>query len=797
MAGEPAGAVRLWFPADNLTDRVRKLRTEYFSYSDREYFRNEIIPFICREDDDIIWSPHNWGVSPELHITFKSFQDSLMALGKLVELPDGFWSEPIVVRRAIFFDLVISCWLPVKILDEELIVGSFFNSALSRTLTPQEGAEWRRLEDKWFKEFRKLDFFGIGNNGAVPGHLIPNYPKVLRRGFEGLKNYFLQLMENSEGAKRDFLRALIICCEATRKFAERYALEAEKLAQQEKNDTRKAELKKIAETCRHVPWRPARDFQEALQSLWFTHMLVMAAESYPGPGLSPGRVDQYLYPFYKQDIETGKITREQAKELIECWFIKHNYVYDFMGRMGTNQGINSGFGQLITLGGIGPDGEDAVNELTWLMLDAIDEMNMLEPKPNIRISENTSDAFLDRIVESLSKAQGAPFLLNFDETAMKALASEGVPKERLWDYAPVGCLENTLQGDDRSGTVDVNLNLAKAVELVFTRGRDMKFKIRLGPKTGDPLKFKSFDEFFDAYKKQLEAIADRLLNNARLADEIRARFEPTPYLSVLVDGCAESGRDVTAGGAVHNFITVEAVGFATAVDSLSAVKKLVFDEKRITMAELCKALKKNYSGFEPLRQLLLNKAPRYGNDDLEADSIAKEVNAIWSSYVSRQVSEATGRKFRAGMLSWNYWIIYATRVSATPDGRKRGTYLSNGICPVAGADRRGPTAVARSVAHSGIEMLPNGASHTITFNPSIMRNKEQRAKMKAFLRGYAKEGGTALQINMIDAETLRDAQKKPDEYRNLLVRVTGYNAYFTTLGKEIQDEIINRVSHNM
>ncbi len=801
MAPETAPYIEpnhLWSPSEGLSERVKKLREEYFSYYKRDYFRNEVMPFVCRPEGDVVWSSYNWGVSPEIHITFPSFESTLQSMGKTVPLPKGFWDEPLAVRRAVFFAEVLRCHMPIRILEGELIVGGQFNAALSRTLTEDESKEWRRKERKWFKEYRKQDFFGIGNCGAVPGHIIPDYPRVLREGFVGLTEYFRKIMDSVEKSDhKNFLRALIISAEATKDFAARYADRVEEILEEESDPSRMEELREIARICRKVPWEPAETFHEAAQSLWFTHMLVMTAESYPGPGLSPGRVDQYLYPYYKADVEAGRLSPEGAREIIRCWFIKHNYAYDFMGRVGTNQGINSGFGQLITLGGIGPDGEDASNELTWLMLDVIEELNMLEPKPNIRLHKNTPDNLLDRIVEMVSRTQGAPFLLNFDEIAMDALRWAGLPEERLWNYAPVGCLENTLQGDDRSGTVDVNLNLAKAAELVFTRGRDMKYKLRLGPRTADPAGFRSFGEFMEAYKTQLLGIMDKLLDSACLADEIRSQYELAPYLSAIVGGCAESGKDVCAGGPNYNFITVEGVGFADAIDSLAAVKKMVFDEKKVTMSELVKALRKNFKGYEKLRQMLINRAPKYGNDAPEVDAIAREINEFWTKEVFRRTSPATGRRFRGGYLSWNYWIIYATRVSALPDGRQRGRYLSNGICPSTGADVNGPTAVACSVNNVNLETVPNGASHTMSLSPSLVRDKEHRLKLKAFLRGYDKKGGSALQINMIDPQTLKKAQKNPLDYRNLLVRVTGYNAYFVTLGKEIQDEIISRESHAM
>ena len=267
-----------------------------------------------------------------------------------------------------------------------------------------------------------------------------------------------------------------------------------------------------------------------------------------------------------------------------------------------------------------------------------------------------------------------------------------------------------------------------------------------------------------------------------------------PYLSALVDGCLESGKDSNAGGARFNFLTVEGVALATAADSLAAVKKLVFEERQVEMEQLLEALRANFEGYESLRQTLLNKAPKYGNDDPYADQIAREVSRFWTEEVFRHTSP-TGKRYRGGYLSWNYWIAYAPTTAATPDGRRRGQFLSNAVCPVNGADRKGPTSVIKSVGQLGLETAPNGASHTMSFSPSLLRHPEKRQKLMALLRAYDQVGGTCLQVNVIDAETLRQAQKHPDEYRNLLVRVTGYNAYFTGLGKEIQDEIIARESH--
>jgi len=301
-----------------------------------------------------------------------------------------------------------------------------------------------------------------------------------------------------------------------------------------------------------------------------------------------------------------------------------------------------------------------------------------------------------------------------------------------------------------------------------------------------------WDQFESAFREQLSFCLRRLIELNNQADAIRALYEPTPYLSALVGGCIENRKDITAGGARYNFISVEGVALGTATDSLLAVKHLVFAEKRVPMNALVRAIERNFEDEELLRQTLLNKAPKYGNDDPEADAMARNVTHWWAEEAARHQTPLTGKRYRGGYLSWNYGIAYAPLTAATPDGRKRGVFLSNGVAAVPGMDRVGPTAAARSVGQLELEVIPNGSSHTITLSPSLVRDEEHLDKLAGFLRGYAVDGGTALQINMLDADTLRKAQHAPDEYRNLLVRVTGYNAYFVNLGREIQEEIIAR-----
>ncbi len=787
----------LWNPSSELPRRVAGLREEYVNIQQRDHFRNEIMPFTTGTPWDTMWSPALWGVVPDLAPFGPAFMETLPMAATKVELPDGFWAMPHIKRVATFFKEVVSGYLPVQILEGELIVGAQFNTAMSRAQNRSEARRWSKLTGKWMKGIAFLNSHGMGNAGATPGHLIPDYERALKIGLDGLVEYFQELKNGAADREhREFLEALIICCEGASELSGRYAAEARRLAAGSDDPARRGELEEMARICEKVPASPPDTFHEALQALWFLHMMVMVQESYPGPGLSPGRIDQYLYPYYSRDLAEGRLTREEAKELLECFWIKPNYAYDFIWRVGRTRGITSGYGQLVTIGGTGPDGEDASNELTWLILEVIEEMNLLEPKPNVRLHRNTPDDLLLRVAEMLARAQGAPFLLNFDENSIEALRWQGLPEERLWNYAPVGCLENTLQGDDRSGTVDVNVNLAKAVEMTLFDGKDLETGDRIGPRTGDPTTFKSWEEFRSAFERQLLALLQRFIDFYDFCDDLRRKYEPTPYLSVLVGGCAESGRDVTDAGPEHNYVTVEGVAFATAADSLSAVKKLVFEQEAISMADLIAAIEDNYEGHERIRQMLINKAPKYGNDDDEADAMARYLSRLWTEEVFRHKTPS-GRRYRGGYLSWNYWIAYAPTTAATPDGRRRGTYLSNGMCPVDGADRNGPTAVACSVGKLGLESAPNGDSHTISFSPSMLRGEERVEKLASYLRAYGEKGGTALQVNIIDPETLKKAQDSPEEYVNLLVRVTGYNAYFVMLGKEIQDEIIARESHRL
>ena len=821
----------------NLSPRIQWLRDYYFKGVKRKW-NNEFTSWSDGTPWDNQYQEMSYYVVPETYTFFPTFTAGFQQTARTIPLDPQFWSWSLPERLTWFVREVMVKHLPKEILPGDLLAGARFNIQTSRCLTEQEAKEYvRRVNGKggardaliWMHNH------GYGNAGATSGHLVPDYGRVILDGWKGiyeeLVDFYEKLPDEKKNGKQGGqLRAMMTAATMPRDVAAGYRELCSQLASEEQDPARKAELMQMADNLQRVPWEPPTTFWEGIQALWLTHMLVMSEENYPGPGTSFGRIDQYLYPLWQKSIDEG-MDREFGKEILKCMWVHCNTAYDAMIRTNGNQGITAGFGQLITISGLGPDGRDMTNDLTYAMLDVVDEMSpILEPKPNVRLHRGSPEELLDRVVEMVASSQGAPFLLNFDERSMAGMMLEArksgvehlINEKNVFDYAPVGCLENTMAGNDRSGTVDTNLNLFKAVELALTGGYDMiphvdamtgkvEKIIRHGPDSGDARLFTSWDQFWKAYETQTRHIIQKAVQVYDTTDSIRARFAPTPYLSCLVRGCAEQGVDVNAGGAQLKYVTIEAITYATTVDSLLAIKYLVFDKKICSMAELIDALRDNWVGHEVLQSQATNKAPKYGRDDDEADAMARQVMDFWTEETWRYKTSDTGRQFRPGMLSWNYWIAYSFILPASPDGRPKGRFLSNAICPSNGADTNGPTANANSVgkvlggkAVDGkgdwldyYNLLPNGASHTMTFNPSILRDPEHRDKFKAFLRGYTENGGTALQINILNADMLRDAQMHPENYRHLLVRVTGYNAYFTAIGKELQNEIIARESHLM
>jgi len=813
----------------DLSPRQKWLRDYYFKGVKREWI-NEFSPFTTGTDWDIIWNEGDYYIVPETYmyignkgqgVLASSFRSKAITVNSL---PEDFWNLSLPERRTIFFEEVMLNYIPQEIISEnDLIAGGRFNTQLSKCFNKKEAKSYWKKNIKNRIKFFTFQKSGFGNTGATAGHIIPDYHTIINKGFKYLYEKAMNQYDNLSkkeklGPKGAELKAIIRSTQIPKKLAKKYAEECRRLKSETSDPKRSEELEQMALNLEKVPWEPAQTFWQGVQAIWLTHMLIMAEESYPGAGTSFGRMDQILSSLYKKDVIDDKLIDKQfAKDILGSFWFHCNTAYDAMIKLG-KQGITSGFGQLVTLSGCGPNGEDLTNDLTYTMLEVIDKWSpILEPKPNIRLHRNSPDKLLDIIIDMVARSQGAPFLLNFDERSIAGMILEGVPKEEAWDYACVGCLENTMQGNDRSGTVNCNPNLTKSIELTLWNGKNMpgnfdkpwtKEGQQVGPKTGNPENFDTWVEFWNAWKKQIEFLIKYLVDVNNGTEQLRAEYLPTPYLSSFVKGCIEQGLDVRNGGPELRFITVEGVGYATLVDSLLAIKNMVYEDKKYSIKEIKDALINDFKGekYEIMQTILKNKAPKYGNDEDEADALAEKVMKTWADETWKYVSP-TNFQYRPGMLSWNYWAGTDARLTpATPDGRNKGMFLSNAICPTNGTDIKGPTAVTNSVgiALGGktedgvyINHLPNGASHTITFNPQILKNPEHREKFKSYLKGYIENGGTALQINMLDAEMLKDAQKHPENYQNLLVRVTGYNAYFNAIGKELQDEIIARESHKM
>lgn len=818
-----------------LSPRIEWLRDYYFRGVDRKW-NNEFTCWTTGVPWDVTYNELTFYIVPESYAFFPDFHGSMLQAAREVATPDGFYRWHIAKRRAWLIKEIMVNQVPTEILPGDLIAGGRFNLSASKCWSKKENQQYRkavlgkkgaRAAVKWFHDH------GYGNAGATSGHLVPDHARVLEIGWRGIYEELQRRLDRMtwverSSPKRSQIEAMKIAATMPRDLAERYGQLCEDLAKKEPDTRRRAELERMSANLSRVPWEPPRDFWEALQALWINHMLVMSDENYPGPGISFGRLDQYLYPYWQESLARGE-KREYLKEILKCFWIHSNTAYDAMIRVGGNQGITAGYGQLFNLSGLGANGEDLTNDLTYALLEVIDEMSpILEPKPNVRLHRNSPEKLLDKVVEMIASSQGAPFLINFDERSMAGMMREAhmagvehlINEKNVHDYVSVGCLENSMAGNDRSGTVDCNLNLLKAVELALTGGKDIVPAVdpitgqqapitQDGPKTGDSRSFTTWDQFWAAFEKQIRYALQRCVDLYEVTESLRAELGPTPYLSCLVRGCTEKAKDVTQGGAELGFVTIEGVTYATTVDSLLAIKHLVFDTRRCTMEDLIDALRDNWEGHDMLRAWAKHRAPKYGRDDDEADEMAKRVMDLWTAETWKHTTKSTGRQFRPGMLSWNYWVADGAVLAASADGRPRGQFLSNAICPSNGADIKGPTANANSVGkvlggfdptgrgdwQDWCNSLPNGASHTMTFDPSLLRDEEHREKFKGLLKGFCRNGGTALQVNVVDVDTLKDAQAHPEHYRHLLVRVTGYNTYFTSIGRELQDEIIARESH--
>jgi formate C-acetyltransferase len=591
--------------------------------------------------------------------------------------------------------------------------------------------------------------------------------------------------------KQEELRAMGAAASAVIRFAERHAEKAEEMAAHESNPQRQDELRKIADICRHVPAHAPRDFWEALQAYWFTHLGVIS-ELNTWDSFCPGRLDQHLYPFYEQGLADGTLTRDRAKELLECLWVKFNNqpAPPKVGVTAAESGTYTDFAN-INNGGLKADGSDGVNELTYLILEVVDEMRLLQPSSNLQLSKKSPERFLKRGIEIIRKGWGQPSIFNAD-LVVEEMLRQGKSIEDARTGGTSGCVETGAFGKE-AYILTGYFNLTKVLEITLNNGLDPRTGKRIGLETGNPRNFSSFDELFAAYRKQLHRFIEIKVRGNNIIERIYAKYMPAPFLSLLIEDCIAKGKDYNDGGPRYNTTYIMAVGPGSCTDSLAAIRHHVFDRKDVTMAKLLEALEANFKGHERTMQVLLNKTPKYGNDDEYADALLTDLfNAFYAEVNGRKNTK--GGNYRVNYLSTTCHVYFGSVTGATPDGRKAYEPLSDGISPVQGADRRGPTAVLKSAARMD-HARTGGTLLNQKFTPQLLEGEEGIDRLAHLVRSYFRLDGHHIQFNVVTADTLRAAQENPEKHRDLIVRVAGYSDYFCDLTTALQNEIIARTEH--
>lgn len=631
-----------------------------------------------------------------------------------------------------------------------------------------------------------------------PGHTVAD-GKMYKKGFLDFKKDIetaiskLDYINDKEAYnKKNQLNAMSICCDAIITYGKRYASYARELAENETNETRKSELLQIAENCEVVPAHAPKTFHQAIQMYWFVHIGV-TTELNIWDAFSPGRLDQHLNPFYEKEISEGSLTPENAKELLECLWVKFNNqpAPPKVGITLKESGTYTDFANLNT-GGVTSDGHDGINEVSYLILDTMDEMKLLQPSSNVQISKKTPHRFVKRACEISRKGWGQPAFYNTD-AIIQELLNAGKSIEDAREGGTSGCVETGAYGKE-AYILTGYMNLPKILEITLNNGYDKIAQKQLGIKTGLAKDFKSYDELFDAFKKQLHHFVDIKIRGNNVIENIYAKHMPAPFLSIVVSDCIKNGKDYNAGGARYNTNYIQGVGIGTITDCLSSIKYNVFDKKKFDMNELMNALDANFEGYEQIKNIVTNKTPKYGNDDDYADELMLDAfNAFYEEVTDRK--NMKGGYYRINMLPTTCHVHFGSVMGASPNGRLAHKPLSEGISPAKGADRNGPTAVIKSASKMD-HLRTGGTLLNQKFTPSVVAGDEGLENMAAFVKSYFTMDGHHIQFNVIDKQTLIDAQNNPDEYKDLIVRVAGYSDHFHNLSKALQDEIIERTEQS-
>jgi formate C-acetyltransferase len=662
----------------------------------------------------------------------------------------------------------------------------------------------RSLRDRLFAEL-PAEWHDAYNAGIftefmeqrAPGHTVLD-DKIYRKGLNDFRREIAESIARLDWLgdplaldKRETLRSFDLACEAVLVFARRHAELAEAMAAREPRAQRRSELETIAAVCRRVPAQAPRTFAEALQAYWFCHLAVIT-ELNGWDSFNPGHLDQHLWPFYRAGLADGSLTRESARELLECFFIKFNNhpAPPKVGVTAAESGTYTDFAN-INIGGLLQDGSDGANEVSHLLLEIVEEMHLLQPSTNLQLSRKSPDALLEHALSVVRRGYGFPSLFNAD-AAVEEQLRQGKTLADARAGGCSGCVEVGAFGKE-AYILTGYFNLPKLLELVFHNGRDPRSGRQLGPCTGNAAALRSFEDVFAAWRTQFQHFLGIKLRGNRLIGRLYATQMPAPFLSVLTDDCIARGLDYHAGGARYNNTYVQFVGLGTLTDCFAALRRRVFEQHHLSLADLLAALAADFAGGESLRQQLLNRAPKYGNDDPDADALATRIfDTCFAELDGRP--DGRGGCYRIEMLPTTCHVYFGSVTGALPDGRRAGQPLSEGISPVQGADRHGPTAVARSAACMD-QIKAGGTLLNLKLTPGLVGTADGLAQWAHLVRGYFGLDGHHMQFNIVDAATLRAAQAKPAEHRDLIVRVAGYSDYFCDLSRELQDEIIARTEH--
>jgi len=750
---------------------------------------------------------------------------------------------PILIKRAKALQHVLKN-MTIHIWDKELIVGNHGgNGRRSAPVFPEWGTYWLEEELNEILETREQDRFVVPEKvkdelrSIFPywkgktvndrykamvsedtkkardafmftrdlferggyGHATYDTTEILKIGFRGIKKKaeekirILQIETAEDQEKRLFYEAVIITSDAIINFSKRFAKLAESLAKKEADPERKGELEKIARVCDWVPENPARDFWEATQTAWFLQLVIQIEAN--GNSVSPGRLDQYLYPFLKSDLAEGRIELETAQDIVDCFWIKLNEIIKVWDQEATR--VHPGFPmtQDLTIGGQTPDGFDSTNVLSYLMLNAQEHIQLQNPQFTVRIHKDTPHCFLMRVVEIISLGTGMPALFGDEICIDSIIRRTGVPLDRARDYRIVGCCELTprgLQGRANGGY----FNVARVVDLALTNGIDRLTGKRIGPETGVPSVFQNFEEILEAVRKQMEYFIALNVNNNLIVDMVQRELTPHVFLSSIIEGCLDKGKDITQGGSLYGVTPTQAVGLATGADSLTAIKDLVFEKKFISVEELNTVLDNNFEGQEGerVRKMLL-EAPKYGNDDDVADFVMRKFSDIFFDELEKH-KDIDGRPYCAFILTLGATVPHGWKTGATADGRKATTPVSDSMSPTNGADYQGPTAVLKSASKIDQIKIMHGNILNLKFSRTALDGTQSRVKLAQLLKTYLVNlKGMEVQVNVVDSKILKLAQQNPEEYRDLIIRVAGYSARFIELAKEMQDDLIARTEH--